>query len=123
MTKTKDTPGRIIDNVVHRDLPVAMSHDENVRSAKEIARLEIEIRQLERERRESSETCTGRIKSHREEVLTLAHAIDTGTKTVPVECEVVRDFEQGLWKIVRRDTGDCVEQRALTPEELQVDLT
>ena len=40
----------------------------------------------------------------------------------PVECERKPDFEAGVLRTVRLDTGEVVRQRPLTPEERQTQL-
>ena len=49
----------------------------------------------------------------------LAHKIDTGTEDLEVECTITKDYEHNTFKCIRLDTGEVVEERALTAEELQ----
>jgi hypothetical protein len=52
----------------------------------------------------------------------LGHALKSGVEELDVECERIEDITAKEIRIVRRDNGEVVEARTMTPGELQGEL-
>jgi hypothetical protein len=62
------------------------------------------------------------IKALEAELSGFAERLNSGWEMKPVECEGIKDFKTGSYVVRRIDTGEQIEQRALTAEELQMGL-
>jgi hypothetical protein len=52
----------------------------------------------------------------------LQSVIQSGTEYSPVECSVTRNYENKTITTTRTDTGKVIEERAMEPDELQLEL-
>jgi cobalamin biosynthesis protein CobT len=80
-----------------------------------MADAELRIEELELERSGVSES----IKHQRELRRKLAGVIDSGTEKRDVRCAWIEDFAQNCFHLVRQDTGEVIDTRAMTAGDRQ----
>ena len=64
----------------------------------------------------------GQIEAAEERIGKAARKLNTGHEERPVECEISLLYDTGRAVVLRCDTGDFVEDRAMTTEERQTEL-
>lgn len=62
------------------------------------------------------------IKALEAQLSSLAERLNSGWETRLVNCDQIKDYRTGTFIIRRMDTGEHVEERALTTDELQMGL-
>lgn len=102
-----------------RTLECLLSDPEKVQRGEAMSAAELEIEQLQMQRK----GLNGQIAALREQRNKLAHVLDTQRETRPVQCHWEADYAAGTTHCIREDTGEVIEQRPLTADETQVDLT
>lgn len=103
-------------------LPVDRARDQLLELAEEQATLELEVERLEEQKRETAKHYKGRIDAKRQRIRELAHDIDNGAQDELVPTVSIADFTAKEMRVFRLDTGDLVEERTLTADELQSDM-
>ena len=101
-----------------RKLPVQLTDDEIADSGRSVAKAVEQKAALQEEKKAQ----TADIKLQGEIIRTLSHVIATGVEEREIEVEVRKDNDSKTVSVVREDTGEVVETRAMTPEELQQSL-
>lgn len=100
-------------------LPVNLTLEETDELGKELAEAERDLqKQIDAKKADSSRRNEA-IKSQRELVQALTSKRINGVETRPVMCVKTTDITKNLVTIVRQDTGETVDTRALTAEERQ----
>ncbi len=102
-----------------RTLECLLTEPERIQRGEAMSAAELEIEQLGMQRK----GLNGQIAALREQRNKLAHVLDTQRETRPVQCHWEADYSAGVTTCVREDTGEVIEQRPLTPDETQVDLS
>lgn len=105
-----------------RELPCRMSERQRQRRALELAAVTCQLGDVQRERKEALARFREQAHELRERVQELAWWVDCGHEPREVECQLVRDLAAGQLRVVRRDTGEIVEERPLTAADLQDSL-
>ncbi len=105
-------------DVVKRELPVDLSKAEKLKFGDAMAVAELAIVALQKE----MVPLKAEVKEHAEERKRLAECIDSGTETRDVNCKWIEDLDHNVKRLVRQDTGDTVEEQALTAEEREGSL-
>jgi len=106
------------DVTVNRDLPVKLTTEDLERLGTEMSVVELEIKDLKDQVSGLNTTRRGK-EGHR---LELATTIDTGEETRSVECKWVESVAENVTRLIRQDTGEEVDSRTLTPDDLQQGL-
>jgi len=101
-----------------RTLECILSEPEKLVRADAMSDAELEIERLQMQRK----GLNGEIAALREQRNKLAHTIDTGRETRAVACRWEPDYQHSVTRCVRLDTGEMIEERVLTAEEMQVDI-
>jgi mannose-6-phosphate isomerase class I len=100
----------------------ALTQDEQVARGKSLAKVLAEIRNEDSRhamlKAEMKSTMTA-MESERDKFQLI---VAGGEELRDVECEDIANYDSGMFERVRFDTGETVYQRALTPEELQMEL-
>ena len=104
--------------VVKRELPVDLSKAEKLKFGDSMAEAELAIVALKKE----MEPLKAEVKDHAEERKRLAECIDSGTEKREVNCKWIEDLDHNVKRLVRQDSGDTVEEVALTAGERQESL-
>jgi hypothetical protein len=105
-----------------RKLPFKLSDGELVKL--------VQSRQSLIEERAAAEVELVRVmREHKAKIGELTRALEYNDQTVrhghelkPVECRVIQDLDAGRVRVVRLDTGACIEERELTERESQLTL-
>lgn len=102
---------------VNRQLPCQLTHDELITAAKGVARATADLAAAETEmqavKAEYKET-VARLEARRGES---ARLVNEGVQVREVECEEIHDLTAKTVVVVRRDTGEQVENRAMSAQE------
>jgi len=106
-------------DVVALDLSCELSDDDRNAKARElVSELAARDRTLERHA-EVKTTHKAELTAHKSRIDKLQAQASTGFETRPVTCDVVADYEDGVVRTIRRDTGATVKTRPLEPHERQ----
>lgn len=103
------------DDIEVRELSCQLTEGERLARGAAMADAELRIEELELERSGVSES----IKHQRELRRKLAGVIDTGTEKRDVRCAWIEDFAQNCFHLVRQDTGEVIDTRAMTGDDRQ----
>ncbi|MBI4799706.1 MAG: hypothetical protein HY794_13470 [Desulfarculus sp.] len=107
---------------VTRKLPVALSHDEQRDLIQQQYVAEADIEAAKAERAENNKAINRRIADNQKKITQIKRDIAAGAQEREVACEELRDYARNMVSVVRLDTSEAVEERALTPEERQAGL-
>lgn len=105
-----------------RNLVCELTPEEVKDYSSELARVTSEQERLEDEKRSVTSGYTDKINRCVLDMRTLARKISTGQEMREVDCAWKFDFKTATAKLSRSDTGEVVETRAMTAEELQEKL-
>ena len=100
-------------------LPVKLTPDELIIKGRELAEMETTLSSLKEEKKESAKGFSQKVDAAQNTVGELAHIINTKAEFREVEVETVRDEKEMTETVVRKDTGEIVSERLLTPGERQ----
>jgi hypothetical protein len=103
-------------------LPVKLTHDEVHRYGKENARLNQQLEATLREKKAAMDGFKERESKIKEEANRLTSAIVSEQEDRDVDCTRVLDWDLGFVRVTRKDTGDVIEDRALTQREKQTKM-
>lgn len=98
-----------------RTCDVQLTEAERAARGNEMSECELAIETLKSERSELSRRVRDREKRRNE----LGHVLERGTESREVTCEWVPVFAQNVLRLCRADTGEIVEERAMTAEDRQ----
>lgn len=101
-----------------RELQVKLTEKELLARGDEMADCELAIETLKIERLQLNK----RIKAHIDQRGKLGHVIDSGAEGRTVKCEWRPDFAKNVFRLVRTDTGEEVDTRAMTGTDRQGSL-
>jgi hypothetical protein len=102
-----------------RTLPCHLTDDELLQRADQLSRKLAEVEQLQEQKAASASDFKARIEKADEEVSSLARMVRTKEQERPVECLSRKDFARNMVVETRADTGEVVDERAMSPEERQ----
>lgn len=98
-----------------RELSCTLTEAERIARGEAMADAELRIEQLKLERSGVSES----IKHQREQRRKLAGVIDSGVEKRDVRCVWIEDFAHNCYHLIRQDTGEEVDTRAMTADDRQ----
>jgi len=101
-----------------RELPVKLNEKELLLRGDEMAECELNIEALKIERLQLNK----KIKAQIDQRGKLGHTIDRGAEDRPVRCEWRPDFAKNVFRLVRLDTQEEVDTRAMTGTDRQGNL-
>lgn len=101
-----------------RELACELTQSELLARGDAMADAELRIERLKLQRGEVSD----KIKAERALRRKLAGAIDTGIEHREVRCVWIEDFAHNCFQLVRQDTGEVVDTRAMTAADRQEDM-
>lgn len=103
---------------IERELPCKLTDDELRMRGDAMAEAELLVDMLKAERRAVNKKIFAATDNRNK----LAHVIDDECESRIVVCKWIGDLDQNLWTLIRQDTGECVEQRAMTAADRQGSL-
>jgi hypothetical protein len=121
ITKTEETNG-IKRRLTTKSLQYVFSPDESAALAKDLSRKVKEVEDAEARKK----AVAAQLKAELEQVLNdqrvLAGKLRDGYEYRDIKCEETKDYIHGLVTLVRLDTGEVVNERAMTVDERQQTL-
>lgn len=106
----------------YRTLPVKLTEDERLARAKDAAAKVAEYAAIESQKKALTSELTAKMKELRSETQILSRAVQSGIEHQPVEVVERRNEDRYTIELVRMDTMEVVESRAMTPAERQAEL-
>lgn len=103
------------DDIEVRELSCTLTESELLARGEAMADAELQIEQLKAERAGVTE----QIKNQRVLRRKLAGVIDSGTEKREVRCAWIEDFVHNCFHLVRQDTGEVIDTRAMTADDRQ----
>jgi hypothetical protein len=109
--------------LIKRELKCTFTEKEIQEKAKALA-YNCNLRdQAEEEKKSVTSDFKAKIDSYTATISSLSNNINNGWEYRSIDCEVQMDTpKEGVKRIVRKDTGEVVEELAMTPEEMQFEL-
>jgi len=101
-----------------RELLCELTPAELLQRGDAMADAELQIERLKLDRANLS----AEIKAQREVRSELAVVIDSGTERRDVRCVWIEDFSKNCFRLIRQDTGEEVDTRAMTAADRQEDM-
>ena len=105
--------------IVKRTLRCELSHDEQYALGRELARAQQELEAAQTRKKEVGAQLTAEVKGAEAQTQKLGRILANGYEYRDVECRVVYSADGLAVSLVRTDTGEIAETRALTAEERQ----
>jgi hypothetical protein len=105
-----------------RDLPVRVNDAQAIDYGENMSNLVNEQTAIETDLSAYGSEKRKRLREIKKEVKRLAVAIHDRQELASVQCDVVSDFSTNSIRIIRLDTKETVETRAMTAEERQTEL-
>lgn len=103
-----------------KELPCTLTSEERHVRSERLARVRVEVRALKDERKVMIKDFKGRLDPLDAEDQRLAAQVTTGVETRLVDVEEIKIFETGTYQLKRIDTGEIIEERAMTAKERDV---
>lgn len=100
-----------------RKLPVKMTEEEVADCGRLLVERMTQRDEVAAEKAEAMSTFKDRLELADGLVQAARESIQTGEKKVDVECDVVYSWEENKVSVVRKDTGEVVEERAMDAAE------
>lgn len=104
---------------VERQLPCKLTDVELLERGESMAEAELQIDALKADRRAVNKQINEQVDLRNK----LAHAIESGEEMRVVSCRWNADESQKLWRLVRSDTDEEIEQRPMNAADLQGSLS
>ena len=108
--------------ITQRDLIVKLNDDEVRTYSEELARVTTLQAEAEDEKKSVTSGFKDKIDRFIADSRTLARKISTRQELRGVDCEWVHDFDRCMSDLHRKDTGEVIDRRKLTEEEMQMSL-
>lgn len=100
-------------------LPVKLTETEIKERGRKLAHLYEEIEIAEIGKAAAARASKDRIETLQAEAGAIARVIRSGQEDREVQVQEEKDYSEGVCRMKRLDTGEVVETRAMTPQELQ----
>ena len=100
-------------------LPVALTKDERLQIAMDMASAQSDMEHLEKDKKAAVDDFNAKIEGHYADVSRCSSVLRRGEKDVEVPCETIRDYRLGNVRITRLDTFKVIQDRPMTSEERQ----
>lgn len=98
-------PEGVMTHVQVISLPRDLSQKELIDCGRQLSKEELQLDQVRKEKKESTDSFNAQIKEHMKQIMKLAEAIETGTITDEIECEVVMNREKNKKKCYPKNNG------------------
>ena len=105
-----------------KTLAVKLSDSEVLALGQELAEAELALMELHEHQRVTAKQFNESMKGGQERVVRLAASVDSGTEQRAVDCTWESDFDGGVKRLVRTDTGEVIDSADLTPDDLQLEM-
>jgi hypothetical protein len=105
-----------------KNLPVVLSDQELLNLSRNLANSNERLRNIENKKKEVNSGFTAEIANAKSEMDRISGIISAGVQYKDVECEVLIDQKHQIKKIVRLDTGECIDESRLTNSDMQLEF-
>jgi hypothetical protein len=105
--------------IFDRDLPVTMDDDQRNSAALEMVKMYNSLTDLETQKKQVYQAWRDRIKDAKGRVSHAAEMLQKGLRSESVRVEESYDEEAGEATLIRLDTGEVVETRPMTADEIE----
>ncbi len=105
-----------------RTLPVELTDDELLQRGDELARAIQAVREEERHQKAQREAMKDALASLQGDCARLAQVVRERAEPRSVGCRIVHDYAANAVQLVREDTGEVIESRAMSDHERQLGL-
>lgn len=109
-------------DMVERNLPVQLSSEVLIEKGQELAHLGVEIEQKKEARSDAAKAAKREIDELEARRSVLQNAVASGAEECPVECRREGCWDANAIRIIREDTGEIIERRAMEADERQEDM-
>ena len=103
---------------VTRHLPVPLTPERKAAIGEELAEHTFQMQRMEELKKELADRHTKAIKDAKATVKKLAELVHNGLEMKPVACSQTMDLDHNKLIVRRTDTNEIVEERALTPDDV-----
>ena len=107
---------------IKRQLLYKFTGSELKKISQEMAYTVGELDAVEQEKKDTAAAFKDRMEVLSNKIKDAAHKINSGQEQRLIDCEVVKNFDLNVVRVYRLDTGEIVEERAMTTEERQREL-
>ena len=121
MSKKKSVKGKadVERKLTKENLQYKFNSDELLTIGKELGEKQIQIRQLDDDRKKAADEWKSRISTAESEIASMSNKVTSGYEYRDIDCEVVLNDPPGKKTCRRLDTMVVVWVRELSPEEKQ----
>ena len=81
-----------------------------------------EMQTIEDEKKSAMASFKDRLEGAQLELKSCAGKYKDGYEMRYIECEVVRDYDEGIIRFIRTDTGECARVKKMSNEERQMNI-
>lgn len=103
------------DVIISRELSCKLTEEELLERGDRMAAAELAIEVLKGKRKLQNAEISAQVELRAE----LAHTIESGVEDRDVKCKWIGNFTTNQWALIRQDTGEEVESRAMTAQDRQ----
>ena len=104
---------------ITRHLPIPLTEKRKLQLLDELSSHITVAKQLEKLKKDSADSYAKSIKQHWGERDSIAETVAQGVEMQPVACRKEIDYIHGRMTIIRLDTGEILEDKALEEEDLK----
>lgn len=108
--------------MLSRMLPCDLTDQELLQRGQKVAELVAKKEALEAEKKDTASEFKAKIDRLESDIASIAKEVRSKKEYREVEVSTTKDYKRKVAETVRQDTGELVEQRTLTPAELQLEL-
>lgn len=102
-----------------RILPVKLDHETLFARGQELGKKESDLAKLAEDKKAAASKFKSKIEECAAEITKLSSAVNTGYEDQEIGCSWRLDYQRKCAELFRDDTGEIVQSRPLTREELQ----
>jgi hypothetical protein len=110
------------DDAIRKQLPCTLTEAEQLERGDELADTELLIDRLKAELKGQRKAAKLRLEGLEDKRLLLAKVVDTRTEERDVLCKWIDNFPQKCVQLIRQDTGEQIDVRAMDADDLQGDM-
>ena len=99
-----------------------LSEDEKKEIALTMAQKVSEVNQKEADKKSVTSDFTSQINSLTAEVNRSATLLTNGYEMRTIKCEIVADYDQKVFKMIRTDNGEVAKERRMSSDDFQMSL-
>jgi hypothetical protein len=115
----RDEENNIEFREIEKVLPVPLTQEERNQLAEEMTRCLAEQGSLEIQKKSVNDQIKGQMAQATSEMQAAAATLRRGLLDKEVHCQLEFNYSEGVKRLIRKDTGEIVEEKAITFEERQ----